>query len=87
MLIFPSSSYDHFRRFLFPCLSFLSTYCRGEVPVWFVIPEVGENSREIAARSQNFSHGGLLIWLPEMTPEGTVVRLRLGLAQGKLTAE
>lgn len=59
----------------------------AELPVRIFNPWDRENSRGIVSRAENVSHRGLLIWLPEIIPAGTVVRLQLGLPQGEVTAE
>ncbi len=58
-----------------------------ELPVRVVIPGDEGSACEIVGRTENVSHGGFLIWLPEMIPAGTVVCLQLGLPRGMVTAE
>ncbi len=58
----------------------------AELPVRRLIIGDAETSREVAGQTGNVSLGGLLLFLPETLPPGTVLRAQLRLPEGDIVA-
>lgn len=59
----------------------------AELPVRCVIQENEKIFREVVGHTGNVGLGGVLTWLPETLPPGTVFRMQLGLPREAVTAE
>ncbi len=58
----------------------------AELPAWCLVDSDSKTSRETEGRTGNVSLEGLLLFLPDKVVPGTVLRLRLGLPEGPITA-
>ncbi len=59
----------------------------AQVPVECLVGPDTKSPRETTGQTGNVCLGGVLLWLPEELSTGTVLRLRLELPKGKITAE
>lgn len=59
----------------------------AELPVRCFVRGDADATREVLGHTQNVGLSGLLLLLPERLEPGTVLRLRLGLPQGLVTAD
>ncbi|MFQ5858402.1 MAG: PleD family two-component system response regulator [Anaerolineae bacterium] len=58
----------------------------AELPIRCLVRGDAETARELVGQTENVSLGGLLVLLPETLEPGTVLRLRLDLGDGPITA-